>query len=134
MKKILRIYITSCLSFYLVTYLVEGINFSGGVETFLLIGAVLTVMNIFLKPILKIFMVPFNLVSLGLFSWLLNAVILFLLTKVISQVKITGFRFEGLSYGGFVIPAVYLGFWETLLAGTVIMSLVNFIIYWLVDD
>jgi len=133
MKRLIRLFLINCGAFYLASYLISGISFGGGIRTLALIGLVLTVMNVVLKPILKVFMLPFNIVTLGLFSWFLNVVILFLLTKIVGQIKISEFDFAGFSCGGFVIPALYLGIFETLIIGAVVINAVSLFLNWLAE-
>jgi len=134
MRRLLRLYLSNCLALAVVSYLVSGITIEGGVISIFIIGGLLTLMNIFLKPVLKVFTLPLNFISLGFFSWVLNVIILFLLTKIISQFKISEFDFSGFTNQGFSIPAFHFGWIETLVLGTVFISLITNLLRWITED
>ena len=55
----------------------------------MLIAAILTVVNIFIKPILKLVTFPINMLTFGLFNLILNFVILYAISYFIPQYQIT---------------------------------------------
>lgn len=57
----------------------------------MLIAAILTVINIFIKPILKLITFPINMLSLGLFNLVLNFGILYAISYFIPQYRIENF-------------------------------------------
>ncbi|OJG20042.1 membrane protein [Enterococcus canis] len=71
---------------------------------------VLSVLNMLVKPILTILSLPFTLLTLGLFSFVVNALIL----------RLTSFLVGSANFG-------FASFWSAILVA-VIMSLVNMIV------
>ena len=72
------------------SYLLEGIEVSGFFSA--LFGAViLSLLNIFFKPVLIILTLPFNILTMGLFTFVINAFLLMMVSGVIPGFKITGF-------------------------------------------
>jgi len=59
------------LSLFVVDYLLEGFRIEGW-EALLVVAVLLSVVNAFLLPILKILTFPINLITLGLWSLVLN--------------------------------------------------------------
>lgn len=133
MKKILRRFLINCVSFFGASILIEGISFDDGLYSLGVIGFFLTLMNMFLKPVLKVLTLPFNLLTFGLFSWFLNVIILYLLTRIVEKIKITAFDFQGFEYGGFVIPGMHLGIWETMVLGAMVIYLISSFLEWIAD-
>ena len=86
-----------------------------GFSTALLAALILGVLNIFVKPILIIFTLPFTIFTLGLFLFVINAVTLMITQGVIGE--------------NFVID----GFGTALLAA-VILSILNLLLNRLVKD
>lgn len=72
-------------------YFVPQIAFNGGIIDYLIIGLVLAVANIIIKPILKIISAPLILITAGLFLIVINAIILFGVNWFIEELTITGF-------------------------------------------
>lgn len=75
---------------WLTAYFVPGIAISG-VVTALIAGACLGFINLIIKPILKLITLPINLLTLGLFSIVLNGLLFWALSAVIPGVVITTF-------------------------------------------
>ncbi|SEM45462.1 putative membrane protein [Syntrophus gentianae] len=78
------------LSVLLVAYLLEGIKVSGFFSA-LMAAAMLGFLNVFFRPILLVLTLPVNLLSLGLFTFLINALILKMASGVISGFEVQGF-------------------------------------------
>lgn len=70
-------------------YIVPGFDVSD-FPTALLAGIVLGVVNTFIKPALSFLTAPLNVVTLGLFSFVINAVVLFIVSAVVPGVTIEG--------------------------------------------
>lgn len=86
---IIRI-LANALAIYLAAYFVPGIIVSGNWKIFLLCGLALSIINFFIKPVLKLISLPLLIISFGLFSIVINILTIWLLTKIVSQLSITG--------------------------------------------
>jgi len=91
MRFILRI-LANALAIYLAAYFIPGVTVgaSGNWKTFLICGAALALINAILKPILKLISLPLILVTLGLFTLVINIFIIWLLTRFVPQLVIDG--------------------------------------------
>ncbi len=94
-------------------YLIEGIRVQGFVSAFFA-AAILGVLNAFFRPILFILTLPINVLTLGLFTFVINALMLMMASGVI---------------GGFVVD----GF-GTALLGSLIISLVSWGLSTFIND
>ena len=92
------------------TQLVDGISFTGDIPTLLGVALVFGVLNVVLRPILKLLTLPFLILTLGLFTFVLNAMML-LITSAASDAL--GLQFH---VNGFV-PAF---------VGALVVSIVSF--------
>ena len=95
------------------SYLMDGIRVSGFFSAFFA-AAILGILNAFFRPILLVLTLPINILSLGLFTFVLNAVLLMMVSGVIP-----GFD-------------VY-GFWSGLF-GSLLISLISWIITSFIND
>lgn len=102
---------------------VPMIDFAYGDDWWKLLGVamILALVNTWIKPILKIVSLPITLVSLGLFSFVLNALLLLLVAFVSSQLEL-GFTIGGFppdftsdSFIGAVLGSVVISIVSTLL-------------------
>ena len=76
MKRILvRLAITAA-AIYAATRFVDGIHFTGGIEALFGVALVFTVVNALLKPIITMLTCPLIILTLGLFTLVINGVML----------------------------------------------------------
>lgn len=81
--------ILNALALLATAYIVPGFK----VESFttaVLAAIVLGVVNTFIKPVLGLLSAPLTMVTLGLFSFVVNAVVLFIVSAVVKGVTIDG--------------------------------------------
>ena len=90
--------------------LVPGVSFSGDGRLLLVVALIFGVLNACLKPVLMILTLPFLLVTLGLFTFILNAFLLWI-TSAVSGAMGLGFHVAGFMaafVGALVVSVVSL--------------------------
>ncbi|HWI17676.1 MAG TPA: phage holin family protein [Vicinamibacterales bacterium] len=90
--------------------LVPGVSFTGDWRLLFVVALIFGVLNASLKPLLLILTLPFLLVTLGLFTFVLNAFLLWI-TSALSSAMGLGFRVDGFAaafVGALVVSAVSL--------------------------
>ena len=93
MSLIARVLINAA-ALWVATRLVDGISFTGTVPTLFGVALIFGVLNVVVRPILMVLTFPFFIVTLGLFTFVLNAVML-LITSAASEALGLGFRVNG---------------------------------------
>jgi putative membrane protein len=83
-------FFVSLLAVGLTAYLLPGVALAGLSAT-LLVVLVLTLINTFIRPILKFLTFPITFMTLGLFSLVLNAVIIMLVDMAVPGFEVDGF-------------------------------------------
>jgi putative membrane protein len=104
MKKLLSNIVSAGLGLWLASMFVQGVEISvypisrffgfaltAEWQIFLVLGIVLGSLNYFLKPLLKLISLPLEIVTLGLFTIVINIGILWLLTKMFDEIQVIGF-------------------------------------------
>ena len=76
------------------TRLVPGISFDGDWRLLLAVALVFGVLNVALRPILILLTLPLFIITLGLFTFVLNALMLWLTGRVSDALRL-GFHVEG---------------------------------------
>jgi putative membrane protein len=71
-------------------YLLDGIYVSGFISAFFA-SAILSMLNAFFRPILLILTLPINVLSLGFFTFVINALMLLIASAVIPGFNVSGF-------------------------------------------
>ena len=75
--KIIILVASNALALYVASKLIPGFNITTNYIGFLEIGAVLGVINTFIRPIIKLLSFPFILLTFGLFSAVINILLLY---------------------------------------------------------
>lgn len=74
----------------LCAYLIDGIHVSGFFSAFVA-AAFLGILNALFRPVLLLVTLPINILTLGLFTFVINAVLLLMVSGVITGLEIRGF-------------------------------------------
>ena len=89
-------------------HFVSGIHFTGSTTSLFGVALVFGILNAIVRPILFFFSLPLLIVTLGLFTFVLNAIVL-LLTSALSSRLGLGFTVDGFGaafWGAIVISVV----------------------------
>lgn len=131
MKTLLRYFLINFVSLYGTTQLIPGLTYTGGIKSLFIGAAAFMLINFLLVPLLKILFLPLNLLTLGLFAWLINVLALYALTTIVSDFVLMPYSFPGISLGGVAIPPAELTtFWVAVVA-SLLIGLITHFLQWL---
>lgn len=120
-KAALRDYILNLAILWGVTEIFPGLTYDGSVRTLALGALGLMGMNLIVIPLLKVVFLPLNILTLGVFTWVINVIALYILTTVIPQFKLVPYDFPGAVFLGINIPPQNLTvLWVAILASFMI--------------
>ena len=131
MRSILKHFIIDTVALYLISQSVSGMVFEGGFYTLLLTGLALMLVNMIIKPIINILILPLNLVTFGLFKWVTYAITFYLVTLVVPGFKLLDFHFAGYASNLFSLPTISLTGTLAFLAFAFLVSSISSIVYWI---
>lgn len=94
---------------YLLADLVAGISYTGGLKFLILAGLLLTLINMTVKPLLKLVSLPLVLATGGIFYVLINIVVLWFVGYFFDVVAIADVALTFQSAGSYVIGALVFG-------------------------
>lgn len=83
-------YISIVLTIYLMSYVSHTV-YIGCIPALLIMGLVLLAVNFILKPILLLLTLPANLLTLGLFSFIVNAWTIMIADHFVADISMGGF-------------------------------------------
>lgn len=89
MNLIIRLLVTAVVAFFLPKVL-SGVHFDQ-FSTALVFALVLGILNIIVTPIFKILGLPLTILTLGLFSLVINAVVILIADYLVDGMKVDGF-------------------------------------------
>ena len=90
MRLILRL-VTGALAFWAATFLISGITVIGGAKTYLWVAFLFGLINGSIGSLVKLLAFPAILLSLGLFSFVINAAMLMLTAKWSDRLDVNNF-------------------------------------------
>ena len=131
MKSLLRYFLINLISLWATTEIVKGLIYSGGFQSLLLGAGVFTIINILLVPLLKILLLPLNLLTLGFFAWVTNVLALYALTTIYPTFALTPYYFLGYEVGGFIIPPTELSTLMVAVVASLLIGLFTHLLHWL---
>ena len=115
--------LVNAVALWIATLIVDGIDVdasttSGEVLTILVVAALFGVVNLFVKPIVKLLSLPLYILTLGLFTFVVNALMLLLTSWVAGLLG---------------VPFDVDGFWNAVL-GALVISVVSWLLNVLLPD
>ena len=116
MRFLLRLLVNAA-ALWVAVQVVEGIHYQGTLVALLGVALIFGVVNAVLKPLLLILSFPLLVVSLGLFTIVVNGFLLWL-TSALSRGLGLGFHVDGI--------------WAALL-GSIVVSVVSFVLSMVID-
>ena len=116
MYLLLRLLITGC-ALWVAVRLVPGISYTGTPASFLVLALIFGAINALVRPFLLLLSLPLLILTLGLFTFVLNA-ILFLLGSRLAQAL--GFPFQ--------VAGFWPAFWGAIVVSIVSAALSMFVV------
>ncbi|MFD0992593.1 phage holin family protein [Tenacibaculum geojense] len=89
MNFILKLLLTALAVIILANFL-PGVTVSS-YTTAIVVAAVIALLNMFVKPLLVIFTLPVTILTLGLFLFVINAIVILLASNLVSGFAVNGF-------------------------------------------
>jgi len=118
MKLILRILINA-FAIWLTSMLLASFSFSGSVLNLIIVAVIFGLINAFIRPIVKLLTLPINVVTLGLFTLVINTLMLILTIWLSDSLSLIGGMFEN-------ILVAFIG--------AIIISIISMILSWFLPD
>lgn len=132
MRKILKDITLNSLSIYIIATAVGALSYSNRLSTLILSGGALTFCNYLVKPLLNLLLLPINIITLGSFRWVVNALVLLIVQFIVSGFTIHAFSTPAVTTLGFAIPALTFSFLWTLFLVSFTIEVLTAIFKWLI--
>ncbi len=87
---ILIFWLISTLVILTASYIIPGVSISG-FGTALLVSLTIGIVNVFIRPFLIFLTLPINILTLGLFTFVINAFLFWLVAQIVPGFKISNF-------------------------------------------
>lgn len=131
MKSLIRMLLLNIAVVFFAAWVLPGLSYSGDFTILILAAAVLGIINLIVRPIVKLVTLPINLLTLGIFSWVTNVLMLYLVTRLIPGFEVSAFYFGGLNYAGLSLSAMEVGLFSSYVISSFVISLLTSTFGWL---
>jgi putative membrane protein len=131
MKTLIRNVFIYTYILFVLPKVIPGVHIDGGFVTFLIGGVALTLLFSILRPILNLVSLPVNFISLGLFSLVVNAFLLYILTIFVTDIQIVKFEYPRTEAFGFVMPKISFNTFFAYVYTAFMLLLLDKFIQWL---
>jgi len=126
MKKILRLTLLIIFSLITANQIWQNIYFQNIPLTIIKVAFILSIFEIILKPIIKVLLLPINILTLGTFRIIINTLGLYLVTFLFQDFQINDINSPSFNFWGFQIPEFhFVNFFAYLITSFTI----SFILY-----
>jgi putative membrane protein len=119
MKLLIRV-IINAIALWITTLLLPAIQVQQGIGNLLIVAVIFGLVNALIRPIVKVLALPITLVTLGLFTLVINTLMLLLTSWLAGNL---------MAIEGGIIQKFVWAF-----VGAIIISLVSTVLSWLVTD
>ena len=92
--------LATIITIAIIAWLVPGVSYGSWV-TLIIAGVVLALLEMLLRPVLKLLFLPINVVTLGFFGWVINVFILWLATYLVPGFQINNLTVLGIALNQF---------------------------------
>ena len=106
--------VINAIALWVAATLIDGVTVSGSAVEWLILLVVFGLINALIKPILKLLTLPINIATLGLFTLVINAFLLWLTSVLVGALTVDG-----------IIPAFL---------GAIVVSIVSTVLSWVLPD
>jgi putative membrane protein len=104
MKLILRILINA-FAIWLTSMLLSGFSFTGSFLNLIIVAVIFGLVNALIRPIVKLLTLPINILTLGLFTLVINAAMLALTVWISGSLTLEGNFFQN-SFTAFIAALI----------------------------
>jgi putative membrane protein len=133
-KYLIRIFLFNVFAIWATSALLPSFAISDAWQVISFAGLVLTILMVFVKPVLKILFIPINILTLGVMSWFINVIMIYLLTVLVPEIEITAWTFPGWHNHGFALGKVYLPYIANLILASVVLTCISNVLHRVSED
>jgi putative membrane protein len=110
--------LVNAAALWVATRLISGVSYTGGMVPFLGVALVFGIVNAFIRPAVKLLSLPFIIITLGLFTFVVNGLMLWLTSSLSGSLGL-----------GFHVAGFWPAFW-----GALVVSLVSALLSMVVSE
>lgn len=124
MRFLLKKYLIVTIAIYLLVQIVSGFKVGNGWNGLAYSSLVLSLLMFIAKPLIDLIMLPINILSLNLVSWLFNILLVYVWSILVKDVSFAPFNFPQISAGPLMISSFLMVRWQVIVLSSIILTLI----------
>lgn len=130
MKYVLKKYFLTLSSIFILSQFIPSIVINNSWNGLFYASLILSLLFYLIRPLINLIMIPINLITLNLSSWIVNIIIFYIWTIITSTVKISNWQFGGLNTGAITLSPFNLVKWQVIIVGALVYIFINKFLEW----
>ncbi len=128
-KNFIRSIVATGLALVLTPFIVTAFQIDNSVATVVIAAVVLVLVNFFIKPVVTLVSFPINFITLGFFSVVISAAMLFLTSYLVGGINIAETGILTINYFGINLPTIALSSWYlNIISAAMVISTITWIL------
>lgn len=135
MRSLIVKIVATMVSFYITSSLVVGFKIEPTWQSYLIAALIFLLFNLLVTPLIKLLLLPINLLTLGLFRWITQVLVIYLFDILYTGITISSYYFAGFSSSIVALPAGNISaFWVYCLSALIMSVSYNISLALLLGD
>lgn len=131
MKGFFRSYLIHLFALWVIANNIGGIHFGKDPRVLLMGALALTVIDVLIKPLINLLLLPLNLVTLGTLRWVSSVFTLYISTLVVPGFEVVAFKYPGFTSNMFIIPPIDFSLFGAYIILSIFISIIVSFLFWL---
>ena len=133
MKHMLRVYLSSLISLWIVSMVYPPFALPQKLTMILEASLVYSLLRLFVEPLITILFLPIQFLTLGFLSWVRHVVLFYVLTLLVPTIMIRQWTFPEISWIGFVVPSIHISYFIALTSSSIFVTILYRLAQWLYE-
>lgn len=135
MRSLIAKIVSTMVSFYITSSLISGFKIETTWQSYLIASLIFLLFNLLVTPLIKLLLLPINLLTLGLFRWITQVLVIYLFDILYTGITISSYYFAGFTSSILALPAGNLSsFWVYCLSALIMSISYNISLTLLLGD
>lgn len=132
LQKFLKTLLATAFTIYLTSLLIPGLSLTPGLKSLSIVTVSLVILKRLVSPVIKILLLPLNIVTFGLIRWLITVIVLYLLDFLLTEIDIQGFLLTNIPGLGKFLPQMVVGTFIATIIIAIVLSILKRTLSWLI--
>ncbi len=131
MKKLIQRFLVTTITFYFLISFYPGLTGPSNYQPLIIAASIYLFLELIIKPLLKVFLIPINILTFGLASFFVNIILLYIFLIIFPDINVVPFSLGPFQYNNITIPTLHFGYWSSLVLTSFLLSFSISFIQWI---